>query len=57
MTHNSITKENIACVHRVIISNVVGWLVVLGLTVLLDNILVYTGPSPKEREKEESKDR
>ena len=30
-----------------------GWLVVLGLTALLDNISVYIGPSPKEREKEE----
>ena len=29
------------------------WLVVLGLTALWDNILVYIGPSPKEREKEE----
>ena len=32
---------------------VVGWLVVLGLTALLDSISVYIGPSPKEREKEE----
>ena len=31
---------------------VVGWLVVLGLTALWDNISVYIGPSPKEREKE-----
>ena len=31
----------------------VGWLVVLGLTALSDNISVYIGPSPKEREKEE----
>ena len=28
------------------------WLVVLGLTALWDNISVYIGPSPKEREKE-----
>ena len=35
----------------------VGWLVVLGLTALLDSISVYIGPSPKEREKEEIKDR
>ena len=28
-------------------------LVVLGLTALSDNISVYIGPSPKEREKEE----
>ena len=34
----------------------VGWLV-LGLTALWDNISVYIGPSPKEREKEERKDR
>ena len=32
---------------------IVGWLVVLGLTALWDNISVYIGPSPKEREKEE----
>ena len=31
----------------------VGWLVVLGLTALSDNISVYIGPSHKEREKEE----
>ena len=35
----------------------VGWLVVLGLTALWDSISVYIGPSPKEREKEEGKDR
>ena len=35
----------------------VGWLVVLGLTALWDSISVYIGPSPKEREKEERKDR
>ena len=34
----------------------VGWLV-LGLTALRDSISVYIGPSPKEREKEERKDR
>ena len=34
-----------------------GWLVVLGLTALWDSISVYIGPSPKEREKEERKDR
>ena len=33
----------------------VGWLVVLGLTALSDSISVYIGPSPKKREKEESK--
>ena len=31
----------------------VGWLVVWGLTALLSNIAVYIGPSTKEREKEE----
>ena len=35
----------------------IGWLVVLGLTALLDSISVYIGPSPREREKEERKDR
>ena len=33
------------------------WLVVLGLAALSDSISVYIGPSPKEREKEERKDR
>ena len=33
-------------------SSLVGWLVVLGLTVLSDSILVYIGPSPRKREKE-----
>ena len=32
--------------------SVAGWLVVLGLTALSDSISVYSGPSPKEREKE-----
>ena len=27
------------------------WLVVLGLTALLNSILAYIGPSPKERER------
>ena len=35
---------------------VAGWLVVLGLTALWDSILVYIGPSPREREEEERKD-
>ena len=35
----------------------ISWLVVLSLTALRDSISVYIGPSPKEREKEESKDR
>ena len=35
----------------------IGWLVVLGLTALWDSISVYIQPSPKEREKEERKDR
>ena len=33
------------------------WLVVLGLTALTDSISVYIGPSHKERETEERKDR
>ena len=33
------------------------WLVVLGLTALSDSISVYIGPSPRQREKEERKDR
>ena len=37
-------------------SQLVGWLI-LGLTALWDSISVYIGPSPKEREKEERKDR
>ena len=36
-----------------LISELIGWLVVLGLTALWDNISVYIGPSPKEREREE----
>ena len=36
--------------------NVVIWLF-WGLTALWDSISVYFGPSPKEREKEERKDR
>ena len=36
--------------------NVVIWLF-WGLTALWDSISVYIGPSPKEREKEERKDR
>ena len=35
----------------------VGWLVVLGLTALLDSISVYIGPSPRGREKEKRNDR
>ena len=35
----------------------VGWLVVLGLMALSDSISVYIGPSPKERKKEERKDK
>ena len=37
--------------------NVSDWLVVLGLAALWDSISVYIEPSPKEREKEERKDR
>ena len=32
-----------------------GWLVVLGLTTLWDNILVYIGPSVKEGERKEKR--
>ena len=35
----------------------VGWLVVLCLTALRESISVCIGPSPKERDKEEIKDR
>ena len=42
---------------RILHDGMVGWLVVLGLTALLDSISVYIGPSPKEREKEKRKDR
>ena len=35
----------------------IGWLVVEGLTALLDSISVYIGPSPREREKEKRSDR
>ena len=35
----------------------VGWLVVLDLAALSDNISDYIEPSPREREKEERKDR
>ena len=35
----------------------ISWLVVWGSTALWDNISVYIGTSPKEREKEERRDR
>ena len=35
----------------------VGWLVVLGLTALSDSISVYIGPSLREGERQERKDR
>ena len=38
-------------------NDLVGWLVDLGLTALLDSISVYIGPPPREREKEERNDR
>ena len=44
-----ISSEKLSCVTNVLD----GWLVVVGLTALCDNISVYIGPSPKEREKEE----
>ena len=42
---------------EIIISDIDGWLVVLGLTALWDSISVYIGPPPKEREKEKRNDR
>ena len=38
-------------------TDLVYWLVGWGLTALSDSISVYFGPSPREREKEERKDR
>ena len=38
-------------------SHEAGWLVVSGLTALLDSISVYIGPSPRKREKEKRNDR
>ena len=46
--HERIFQINISTSH---FGWLVGWLV-LGLTALSDNISVYIGPSPKEREKE-----
>ena len=43
--------------HYVSLTAYIGWLVVLGLTALIDSNSVYIGPSPKEREEEERKDR
>ena len=43
--------------HNFTLCLLVGWLVVLGLTALWDSISVCIGPSSKEREKEERKDR
>ena len=37
--------------------NLVGWLVVLGLTTLSGSNSVYIGPSSREREKEKRSDR
>ena len=53
-----ITTYNIAVtdIASEILGKVGCWLV-LGLTALSDSISVYIGPSPKEREKEERKDR
>ena len=39
------------------IKEVFGWLVVLDLAALSDSVSVYIGPSPREREKKERKNR
>ena len=44
------TSDCALYLHQVLL---VGWLVVLGLTALLDSISVYIGPSLRERGKEE----
>ena len=53
----SVQKWTIIVTYLLPGTRMIGSLVVLGLTVLWDNISVYIGPSPKEREKEERKDR
>ena len=51
-------KMKLLFVSRLVLSGwLVGWLVVLSLTALLDSISVYIGPSPIEREKEGKKDK
>ena len=45
------------CLETRYVASWVGWLVVFGLKALLDNISVYIGPSPREREKEKRNDR
>ena len=44
-----VEPEEIGCVLRFLVS----WLVVFGLTVLLDSISVYIGPSLREGERKE----
>ena len=56
MLYHEVASTSVGRRHCVV-SLLVGWLVVLGLTALWDSISVYIGPSPKEREKEERKDR
>ena len=53
---SSLDKRSEEVVHRTVFAFLVGWLV-WGLTALRDSISVYIEPSPKEREKEERKDR
>ena len=43
----TLLKESAGCL--------VGWLVVLGLTDLLDSILIYIGPSPTEGDRKEKR--
>ena len=50
---NGLLRQYFSIYRAVSQRGMVGWLVVLGLTVLLDNISVYVGPSPKKRDKEE----
>ena len=54
--HNRAKVKVTFAVRRKLRSLLVGWLF-WGLTALGDNISVYIEPSPREREKEERKDR
>ena len=49
--------DKISCSPPCFTKSLVDWSVVLGFTALPDSISVYIGPSPKERETEERKDR
>ena len=50
---NYTTLENLGMKYLIYADELIGWLVVLGLTTLS----VYIGPSPREREKKERNDR